>query len=386
VSYIVKKPAPIWTRAGVNAGTLAVGTLLEISTGSIRIKDGELEVHKILLPIQYQEKYVELRFLFYVPPDETPTEPQEKPLPLLKQPAGWLVTIGDGQKPLFVKHDVVYNRGHSGLLARVVNAIARLLGAVEPFMLKYTNETVTALPYSLQTGVQLRSKVIVKLEKMRAWVYEFERHMGKRVLGLFVQPGFGFCDTDAPNTDPYRDNVHVGVIDCGGNRRNGLGTVYKNNVKYEIIQTQKFQAGPNTKISYKTHPHLMEKQVDVGDVGNGIFWRTSSVGDCIWPWVSDRPVCHHHGNITFYPALPFDAKIDGYYVRVTKYVFSGSSTFIYNSNDGELPKGWYLAEEIVVPPGRVEPYGGSDKDYVRHIQAAGWPVGCTPPIAGWRKS
>lgn len=309
-------------------------------------------------------------------------EPTVEPPQPVPYPIGWHVFMHDGQRPFFVKHDEVYTRTKS-LLGRLLEWLEKTFRITVAVLrwLKYTNETFPLVAYDPVGGIEPNGKVIVKLEKYRDWIYEMERTLGKRTLGLFVQPGYGFCDTDAGDTNPYKDDVHLGVIDCGGNRRNGLGQVTKSGNKYEITETQSFWAGPNPERNYDTHPQLMEKQVDVGDVGNGIFWRTADA-DVIWPFVSDRPVAHKVINIAYYPQLPIVAKLDGYAVEISEYCFQGSKTFVFVT-DG-LPSGWYLAETM----GDGHPVGtpGNDKDLVRHIEHPDWPKGCPPPIAGWRQA
>jgi hypothetical protein len=299
-------------------------------------------------------------------------EPPDLPQPV-EEPAGWHVRAGDGQRPFKVKHDEVYTRSQG---------FWRDLLAIFFANLKYTNEIFTFQAYDAFDGV-IAGKVIVKLEKFREWVNEFKRHLGERVLWLFVQPRYGWCDTDAPDTNPYVDDVHFLVATCGGNRHNGLGTVTKHGNKYERVECQRFWDGPNPDCSYELTPHLMIKQVDVGDVGNGIFWRTAGGGDAVvFPLVSDKDICIPYPNIAFYPFPEFDALLDGYLVHVVEYVYQGSKTFV-RITAGVLPAGWYLAETM----GDGHPVGvpGNDRDYVCHISHPDWPKGCCPPVAGWRQ-
>jgi len=81
MSYKVKSGGTLyWTATGNQAGTIPAGTILDLDGTPKTIKDRTM--YKIILPLAYQGKYVELANLeAYIPPVETPEDSPTLPPP-----------------------------------------------------------------------------------------------------------------------------------------------------------------------------------------------------------------------------------------------------------------------------------------------------------------
>lgn len=262
--------------------------------------------------------------------------------------------------------------------------------------LRYSNETVVAEEYDAE-GNHIYSKVILPLHRRPDWQKRIEQMNSFRILEALIQEQFGFCDTGTSPKDgrvPYADNeIPWGVsIDCGGNRRNGIHIINKAGTYYVQVETQDWNETPNQSITYASDPQLCMKQVDAsGDRYDVPFWRTSEVGDCVVPWVSNVAVVHWLGNVTFYPGYqditkpfqPFECLLFGSIAHVAGYCFTGSETWL-DVDGGELQPGWYQADGHRVPDDRSEPTPGTDKDYFCNVAGVRWPM-LTPLIANWHK-
>jgi len=71
--YRVKETALYWTGTGNQAGSIPIGTILDLDGEPRTIKDRTM--YKIILPITYQGKYIELKYLESYVPGESPTMP-----------------------------------------------------------------------------------------------------------------------------------------------------------------------------------------------------------------------------------------------------------------------------------------------------------------------
>ena len=250
--------------------------------------------------------------------------------------------------------------------------------------LKFTNETMPEIQsYNADTGkVNVNDFMTIKLHLHREWLHEIERMNNRRILDLWVGKGYGWCDKDAPHTNPYTDEIKYNVIDCGGNRRRGLGIIEKNGIMYVLIEMQKISDGPNSELTYENAPHLVQKQ---SCVTQALTWRTPVQGDVIWPNIApDELVAYNLSRCRLYPEIPFDALLHSRRVSVLEYCLQGSTTLVRVT--GEL-LGWYVAEESPVPPGLVEPYASlSWRDYHKYIDCSDWPSpGDTIQNCGWAK-
>ena len=288
----------------------------------------------------------------YAPDDNirsTPTVRLPAPIP---EPVGWKVKAGDGQMPVVVRHDPF---GHPRTL---------------DMKLGMTNETFPCREYIPSDDKVVQGKVIVPLWKKYEWIRFCREFMGPKVWERFVQPGDGFCDTNEEDTDPINGEIKLGVIDCGGVRRNV--TRILENGSYAIVQHQPFQDGPNAELNYENAPHLHNVKVLVGDTPQkSWFIRTDpKQGDTYWPFISCVPVAHQLNWIDFYPKLPFNASLYNVNIVISKYIFSGSNT--YGFVDGF---GWYELE-------RMDPTGNNQGWMVN---VSPWVLTCPAPVVGWTR-
>lgn len=293
-----------------------------------------------------------------------------KPNPSQRPPLGWEPGVGD--RLLMLKH----------------------LGYWGP--LRYSNETENCL--HLDEGRVSGGKITVPLHNRHDWQHQIEDMNNYRILELWIGKRFGFCDTGPEETRvPYGDNdiPYSCSIDSGGNRRNGKEIITQNGNKYIRLETQDWNASPNPNITYETDPQLVTKQVDHGVVRTGehkgeSFWRTSEVGDCVWPFVSRVPLLHRLMNVTIYPGYtdldkpfqPFYCQLFGFDVRVVGYCVTGSDTWVL-VDGGDLESGWYHADGYRKE--HVFPTPGTDQDYFCNVSGVSWPR-ITPPMAWGQKS
>lgn len=265
--------------------------------------------------------------------------------------------------------------------------------------LKYTNATTPVLLYNRAEGRVTKDKVIVQLHERPDWQAQIELMNNYRLLELFISQRFGFCDTGSTPEGgriPYTDNpIPWGTaIDCALNLRNCKEIIKYNGNKYALVQTQDYNAPPNPNITWDTDPQLTEKQVDYGTYKDGplkgqLFYRTSEVGDLVFPFVSPAEVAHQLIYTHFYPGYqdldkpfePFQCLLYGFLARVVGYCFTGSDTWV-QVDGGELEAGWYWADGYEPKVRWPEP--GKDIYYVCNVSGVSWPQP-TPPVAGGRK-
>jgi len=286
--------------------------------------------------------------------DETPSPPA----PLPEQPVGFIPPAGS-------RMAVVFGMDYDGNMA-------------------YTNDTISAIQTYKDGVVYPHDYQTIKMEYYREWLGVFEQMNNSKLLGLWVQPRYGWCDKDAPETDPWEDDVHYNVIDCGLNRREVVAEVVKNGIKYAVIRMVPIDNVPRV-YDWEREPQLCQIQTAINNAET--WWRSPEQGRVIWPnWAKDELIAYNLSHCVYYPALPFFAKVHGYDVIVAELCYSGSKT--YGNLTGEL-EGWYLLDEIVPPADLVEPFAvRTDRDYVCHIEADGWPGlkgKPLPPECPWRK-
>ena len=299
--------------------------------------------------------------IYTAPGANPPTGELPEPIP---DPVGWFVYPGDGNRPARVRHDDVFWRPR-----------------------KITNETFPLREYDpVAHRVSPVSKVIVRLDRDIRWIWWLRDLMGERVLGHFAQPGYGFMDTNAEDTDPYTDEMKLGVITCGGNLVNVNDVVQVSSGRWGLVDYQNVNADPDRSLTRENAPHLFIKQVLVGNtVEYPIFWvvdkgEIGGMGDVVWPFLSDRPVALRLNELEFFPEPPFDAYLCDVPVQVDAYCFSGSNVM------GQVNGAWYMLEEMLVT-GDVNDkgLGGNWLDRRLYIEHPDWPDGCAPPVIGWTR-
>lgn len=269
-------------------------------------------------------------------------------------PDGWIVYSNDGQMPARVRHDKV----------------SRTLG--DKITLIQTNETVVGRPI-IDGEVDWRSKEVTRLDRDWDWVIKFRDMLGELVWGLYVQPGFGFQDTNSKPTDPDVGPFKQQSLTCGGNLVNVIGDpMWTAAGEYRQVQVQSFYSKNYFLSDWNFMPHLFTKQVLVGHNADKetYYIAHQKHGDLTWPWVCDRPLAISSSELEFLPKLPFATMLDGIPVMIDAYCFHGSNTY------GRINDRWYLLEEMVVS-------GIGSCTYDRRVYVKDWVETCPPPVKGW---
>jgi len=262
-----------------------------------------------------------------------------------------------------ISEGLVVDRKFEGRLARVRHdTVAR----TEGISLQMTNEVFPCRP--VQDGkVNPHSKIITKLANRAEWVDRFREMMGKFVLGQFATHGYGWMDT---NHDIYE--YKFGLIQCGGN----LVNVTAVDSGYAYLQTQDFYQYPDRTLTYKHAPHLVIKQVLVGNSATQkIFWITDKKrGDVIFPAVSPVQAALPVEQLEFFPELPWATWLDGKHLPVVikAYRFLGSDTY------GLIDNTWCLLEEMQIT--------GNGSHLDRRVYVENWIETCPPPVIGWTRN
>lgn len=280
------------------------------------------------------------------------------PIPVPAPTIGWFVYAWDGQKPARARHDYP-SRTFS-----------------EKIKLIQTNETVALRP--MTDGVpDPRSKEITLLDRRWEWVRKFIDMMTYYIWGQYVQPGFGYQDTNEDHTNPDVGPFKQQSLSCGGNLFNVLSErIWTSLGAHLQIQIQDFYQPVDWTLTYESAPHLVTKQVLVGhNAAKETYYITDQKrGDITWPMVCDKPLAVAESDIEYLPKLPFVTKMNGYDITFVVYCFTGSSTYGM-ADDGN----WYLIEEMVVS-------GIGSCSYDRRVYVDEWIKTCPPPIKGWTRS
>lgn len=248
-----------------------------------------------------------------------------------------------------------------------------------PSGLRQTNETIVGSAFDPAT-FKLSGKEITRLDFRWSWVNRFIAMMNKYIWGLYVQPGFGFQDTNAKDTDPNVGPFKQQSLSCGGNLHEGLRRFLTSDGAYWEVAIQDYYAGPGDAITYESAPELVTKQVLTGhSITSGKDYQIvdQNRGDLVWPWVCDKPVAIAERDLEEIP-LPFDTTYEGRPITIDGYCFSGSTTYGHVKGY-DKSEGWIIVEEMEVT-GR----GNVEND--RRVYVTGWIDTAAPPVKGWTKT
>jgi len=249
----------------------------------------------------------------------------------------------------------------------------------KPGAMDYTNDTLSGIQTYQDGVVYPHDYQTLKLEYYRYWLQYFEEMNNYRILEKWVGKGYGWCDKDEIGTDPYLDDVHYNVIDCGLNIRETVGEIVKNGIYYVLVNMVPIDSQPYAELNYIDNPQLIQVQTAITKNGT---WRSPEQGFVKWPnWGSDEVMAYNRANCRYFPETPFDAVLYGVDVTITDLCWQGSTTW------GEVADhGWYILEECTPPANLVEPNAAkTDRDCHQYIVHPDWP----PPSMGespWTKS
>jgi len=307
---------------------------------------------------------------FVFPPVLVDPEPPPEPLP--EQPVGYI-------PPSTSRMVTVFGMDYGGGMDFTNDTISKIQTCDLPID-NITGETLWDW-YSRST-VHPNDFKTIKFEYYRAWLHIHENMNNTRLLYAWCQPRYGWCDNNADPTDPWVDDVHYNIIDCGLNRREAVGEVNKNGTRYCIIRMVPATSNPRA-YSWEEEPHLVQLQTTINNAET--WWRSPVQGKVLWPnWGVSEFMAYNLSHCAYYPDTPFSALVHGYQVTVNKLLYQGSKTFGLLS--GEL-NGWYVLEEIVTPEGLSDPNAcRTDLHYNRYVISELWPGFPTAPECPWRKS
>ena len=284
-----------------------------------------------------------------------PSENGGKPTPVPTPLHGFFVYAesGPAYRAARVRHDVVSRtfENRSGLIQ--------------------TNET-----RALTGAPDYRSKVVTSLDRNWAWVDLFQSMIGTFMWGLYVQPGYGFQDTNNDPTDPNAGPFKQQSLTCGGNLLSVCSDViWTNDGAYVTVAIQDFNKIPNFSLTYENSPHLVTKQVIVGHNSEKetYYIAHQKNGDMTFPMACRVPLAIAVRNIEYLPSLPFETEINGWPVTFDAFCFQGSNTFGKSQGD------WFAIEEMVVS-------GIGSCQYDRRVYVRDWIATCPPPVKGWTRT
>jgi len=184
------------------------------------------------------------------------------------------------------------------------------------------------------------TKYVMRLDKELFWVEEWKIWLGEFMWGKYIEPGFGFQDTNAwPSDGVYKQQT----IDCGLNVRKLVGEPFWTR-KGQYVQVEAisyYSANSTPYWNYESTPHLMVKQTIVGTSSEQpVYYIThQKFGDLIWPNLFQQRLVHAMRDLELFPELPFETTYKGVHVTITGYCFQYEK--VYGLINGQ----WYLLEE-----------------------------------------
>lgn len=300
------------------------------------------------------------------------------------RPNGW--TPGPGDTPMRLYHDDK-------------NPFWYYAPRTLQMSLSITNEiTKTEPPNKDQTKVDSRSQIVMPMQKRRDWLDWFVYTHGARAAAAIYTPKYGYFDGKAnpENPDELTPANPYKLLIAGGQ----LVNVRHMERGYAFVEAQRFANGPDYTLTYQTHPHLILKQLNVGNRPDKSMFlqvdkgEVGGVGDVYLPLCSPELYKWLPGELASaplaavkavllerFPELPFRATLHGRSVTITEYCFSGSNVWGY-VGWGDMEAGWYMLEEMLVTGNENDrTKGGNDQD--RRVYISPWLHACPIPVIGW---